>query len=209
MSNMTGTKSNFFNKFCKKNNLSFLCFDFRGHGKSSGVITDYGVSDWFNDLSLIIKNLKINQPILIGSSMGGWVAMSYALQNPNKVSKLIGIASAPDFTTELLWKKFTKKQKLAIKNKKIVEHKIDKTFSYFYSFNLFKNSKNKLLKNSKKIFKRETVLFHGSQDKTVPLDYNKDLIFKRNFTNLKMVAIKNVDHSISDNDSLQTIIKFI
>jgi len=209
MSNMTGTKSDFFNKFCKNNNFSFLCFDFRGHGKSSGIITDYGVSDWFNDLNLIIKNLKINKPILIGSSMGGWVAMSYALQNPNKVSKLIGIAPAPDFTTELLWKKFTKKQKLAIQNKKIIENKIEKDFSYFYSFNLFKNSKNKLLKNSKKIFKKETVLFHGSQDKTVPLDYNKDLIFKKNFTNLKIVAIKNVDHSMSDNDSLQTIIKFI
>ena len=209
MSDMTGSKSNFFNRFCRINKLSFLCFDFRGHGSSSGAITDYGVSDWFNDLKLVIKKLKINKPILIGSSMGGWVAMSYALHNPLKVSKLIGIAPAPDFTTELLWKKFTKVQKLAIQNKKIVENKIDKNFSYFYSFYLFKNSKNKLLKNNKNVFKGETVLFHGSQDKTVPLDYNNRLIFKKNFMNLKMIIIKGADHSMSDNSSLQTIIKFI
>lgn len=209
MSDMTGSKSKFFNKFCQINNLSFLCFDFRGHGRSSGKITDFGVSDWFNDLKLLIKNLKINKPILIGSSMGGWVAMSYALHNPNKVLKLIGIAPAPDFTTELLWKKFTKQQKLKIKNKKIIENKINKNFSYFYSYNLFKNSKNKLLKNNKKIFKGETVLFHGSKDKAVPLDYNKGLIFKKNFMNLIMITIKGADHSMSDIDSLQNIIKFI
>ena len=209
MSDMTGSKSNFFNKFCRINNVSFLCFDFRGHGRSSGEITDFGVSDWFNDLKLIINKLKINKPILIGSSMGGWVAMSYALHYPIKVSKLIGIAPAPDFTTELLWKKFTKQQKLAIKNKKIIENKIDKSFSYFYSLNLFKNSKNKLLKNNKKIFKGKTLLFHGSQDNTVPLDYNKGLIFKKNFMNLMMITIKGADHSMSDNDSLQNIIKFI
>ena len=98
MSDMNGKKSIFFNNYCRKMNVSFLCFDFRGHGKSSGNFTDFGIGDWFSDLKNLLKYLNINQSIVVGSSMGGWIAMLYALNYPKKVSKLIGIAPAPDFT---------------------------------------------------------------------------------------------------------------
>jgi len=94
-----------------KKNYSFLCFDFRGHGMSSGNFTDFGVGDWYKDLCNVIRSLKINNILLIGSSMGGWVAMLYALRFPKKVKKLIGIAPAPDFTTNLVMKELTKIEK--------------------------------------------------------------------------------------------------
>ena len=102
LSDMNGKKSAYFNDYCRRNKISFLCFDFRGHGKSSGNFLDFGISDWFSDLKSLLKYLNINQSTLIGSSMGGWVAMLYALNYPKKVSKLIGIAPAPDFTKELI-----------------------------------------------------------------------------------------------------------
>ena len=107
-SDMNGKKSIYFNKYCRNKNYSYLCFDFRGHGKSSGTFTDYGISDWYDDLYKLIKFLKIANPILVGSSMGGWVAMLFSLKNPKKIQKLIGIAPAPDFTTELLWRELKK-----------------------------------------------------------------------------------------------------
>ena len=59
LSDMSGKKSNFLNNYCKKNKISYLCFDFRGHGRSSGEFTNFGISDWYNDLVNIIKYLKI------------------------------------------------------------------------------------------------------------------------------------------------------
>ena len=141
LSDMSGKKSSFLNNYCKKNKISYLCFDFQGHGRSSGEFTNFGISDWYNDLDNIIKYLKIKNFILVGSSMGGWVAIIYALINPRKVTKLIGIAPAPNFTTKLIWKNFSIHQKNRIRNNKIVKQKVSSDFAYYYSPALFKRSR--------------------------------------------------------------------
>ena len=209
MSDMNGTKSKYLGKFTKKHQLSFLTFDFRGHGKSSGQFIDYGIIDWVNDLKNMIKFLKIQNCILIGSSMGGWVAMYYSLLYPKNITKLIGIAAAPDFTTELIFKNLSLSEKNKIKNNIIVKKKVSQDFYYLYSPDLFRNSKLALLKNLKNTFKKEAIFFHGSMDHTVPYNYNERFLFNKNFINLKLITIKNADHGMSDKKSLDTISKFI
>ena len=209
LSDKGGTKSQYLANYCRKKNYSFLCFDFRGHGMSSGNFTDYGVGDWYKDLCNVIKSLKINNIILIGSSMGGWVAMLYALRFPKKVKKLIGIAPAPDFTTDLIMKELTKIEKKKIKMNNIVEKKVSKDFSYKYSPNLFLNSKKHLIKNINKVYKGEVILFHGSEDITVPYNYNNKFFRNNNFPMLINITIRKADHSMSDSLSLRTISSFI
>ena len=209
MSDMNGKKSIFFNNYCRRMNISFLCFDFRGHGKSSGNFIDFGIGDWFSDLKSLLKYLNINQFILVGSSMGGWVAMLYALNYPKKVSKLIGIAPAPDFTRELIWKSLNSKEKLKIKYNKIVKKKVSDEFFYFYSPNLFINSKNFFIKDIKKKYNGQTILFHGGQDQSVPYNYNDKFIKSSTFSNLTIITLKKADHSMSDEMSLKSIIKYI
>lgn len=206
---MNGKKSIYFNNYCRNKNYSYLCFDFRGHGKSSGVFTDYGISDWYDDLYKLIKFLKISNPILVGSSMGGWVAMLFSLKNPKKIQKIIGIAPAPDFTTDLLWKELNEKNKIKIKSNKIVRKRINKDFYYDYSSQLFKNSRKCLIKNMNKIFYGEAIFFHGSLDQIVPYNYNDKFLKKKNFPQLLYITVKNADHSMSDSYSLKTISKFI
>ena len=57
LSDMSGKKSNFLNNYCKKKKISFLCFDFQGHGRSSGEFINFGISDWYNDLDNIYCKL--------------------------------------------------------------------------------------------------------------------------------------------------------
>ena len=209
MSNMNGKKSIFFSNYCRRMNISFLCFDFRGHGKSSGNFTDFGIGDWFSDLKSLLRYLNINQSILVGSSMGGWVAMLYALNYPKRVSKLIGIAPAPDFTKELIWKSLNSKEKQKIKSNKIIAKKVSDDFSYLYSPKLFINSKNFLIKDIKKKYNEQTILFHGGQDQSVPYNYNDKFIKGSTFSNLTYITLKNADHSMSDKVSLKSIIKYI
>ena len=209
MSNMSGKKSNFLANFCLNNDLSFLSFDFQGHGQSSGEFTSFGISDWFNDLENIIKYLKIKNCILIGSSMGGWVAIIYALMHPRKVTKLIGIAPAPDFTTKIIWKNFNTNQKNKIQNNKIVRQKVSSNFVYSYSPELFKRSKKYLLGKIKGDFLGETIFLHGGKDKAVPYGYNDNFNFSKKFKNFKNILIKDADHSLSDRESLKILSKFI
>ena len=176
---------------------------------SSGNFTEYGVGDWYDDLCNIIKLLRINKCILIGSSMGGWIAMLYALRFPKKVKKLIGIAPAPDFTTDLIMKELTNAEIKKIKMNNIVEKKVNKDFTYKYSPKLFLNSKKHLIKNINKVYKGEVILFHGSEDLTIPYNYNDKFFKNKNFPILINLTIRNADHSMSDNFSLKTICNFI
>ena len=209
LSDKDGKKSNFLNNYCKKNNISYLCFDFQGHGRSSGEFTNFGISDWYDDLDDIIKHLNIKNIILVGSSMGGWVAIIYALKHPRKVTKLIGIAPAPDFTAKLIWKNFTIYQKNKIKNNKVVKQKVSSDFAYYYSPELFKRSRKYLIEKIKGNFLGETIFLHGGQDEAIPYGYNDRFNLNKKFKNFKNILIKHADHSLSDKESLLTLSKFI
>jgi len=209
LSDMNGKKSTYFNNYCRKKNISFLCFDFQGHGKSNGDFINYGIGDWFDNLKNLLHYLKIEDPILIGSSMGGWIAMLYALRCPKNVKKLIGIAPAPDFTVDLLWKELSAKDKQLIKSNKVVEKKVSDDFIYKYSPKLFLNSEKHLINNIKKTYSGEVILFHGSNDLTIPHHYNDKFYKNKNFPKLINITIKNADHSMSDIFSLKKISDFI
>ncbi len=209
MSDMNGKKSTYFNNYCRRKKISFLCFDLQGHGKSNGDFVNFGIGDWFTNLKDLLNYLKIEQPILIGSSMGGWVAMLYALYYPNKVKKLIGVAPAPDFTIDLLWKELSMKDKKKIKSNQIVEKKVTNDFIYKYSPKLFLNSEKYLIKNLKKTYNGEVILFHGSEDFTVPHNYNDQFYKNKNFPKLINITLKSADHSMSDSFSLKNISIFI
>ena len=141
--------------------------------------------------------------------MGGWVAIIYALMHPKKVTKLIGIAPAPDFTDKLIWKKFNIHQRNKIKENKIVKQKVSSDFTYYYSPALFNRSKKYLLEKIKGDFLGETIFLHGGQDKAVPYGYNDKFNLSKKFKNFKNILIKHADHGFSDQESLRTLSKFI
>ena len=119
-SDMEGSKAIFLEKWAKKRNRSFLRFDYSGHGKSSGDFLNLGIEDWFNDAKQIIDLTNNNELILVGSSMGGWIALLLSRELGSKLKGLITIAAAPDFTEDSMWKNFTEDQKKEILNKGVL-----------------------------------------------------------------------------------------
>ena len=110
MSDLEGEKPKAFLNFTKKNKLSFLALEYSGHGKSSGAFTKGNISKWSNETSILInKIVKKNKFILIGSSMGAWIALKQFKQFKNQITGFLGIGSAPEFLENLMWKKFSKK----------------------------------------------------------------------------------------------------
>ncbi len=99
-SDMTGTKALFLEDRARRQHRAFLRFDYSGHGASEGAFEDGCVGDWAEDAAAILAATEGPQ-ILVGSSMGGWIALLIARAQPAKVAGLVTIAAAPDFTADL------------------------------------------------------------------------------------------------------------
>jgi len=198
MSDMVGKKPNFIEKFCEKNKINFLKFEYSGHGKSKGKFIDGNISKWTNEAKQLIKS-KIennNNLIFIGSSMGSWIALNLFPNFKNQIKGFVGIASAPEFLENLMWKKFSKKIKKIILSKKIYYLK---SGDYTYPITkqlILDGRKNKIYIN-KANSNVPIILFHGTKDEIVPLEYSKKIIKKFKNSKSKLVQIQNGNHSLS------------
>jgi pimeloyl-ACP methyl ester carboxylesterase len=102
-SEMTATKATALDAWAEREGLAFVRFDYFGHGASSGNFREGTVSRWLDDTLAVLDQLTTDPQILVGSSMGGWLALLAALARPDRVAALLLIAPATDFTEELLW----------------------------------------------------------------------------------------------------------
>jgi pimeloyl-ACP methyl ester carboxylesterase len=100
-SDMTGTKAEELAAHCAATGCAFLRFDYSGHGSSGGRFIDGSIGRWAEDAALVIAAQTEGPQLLVGSSMGGWIALLLARRWPERVAGLIGIAAAPDFTTRI------------------------------------------------------------------------------------------------------------
>jgi pimeloyl-ACP methyl ester carboxylesterase len=106
-SDMTGAKALETEAFCAAHGYACLRLDYSGHGASGGAFADGTVGRWAEDALFLIDRLTQDELLVVGSSMGGWIALLVALARPERVAGLIGIAAAPDFTEELMWASMT------------------------------------------------------------------------------------------------------
>src|SRR4051794_14676514 len=97
-SDMEGTKALALDAFAERSDLSMLRLDYSGTGSSSGRFEDGTLALWLEECLAAIDRLTQGPLIVIGSSMGGWIALHLALLRPERVQALVGIAAAPDFT---------------------------------------------------------------------------------------------------------------
>ena len=206
MSDMIGAKPNAIQKFCKKQKLNFLKFEYSGHGRSSGKFIDGNISKWTNDAKQLIRSKikKDKNLIFIGSSMGVWIALNLFPTFKKKIKGFIGISSAPEFLEELMWKKFNNKIKKTIMDKKIYYFKHDK-FTYPLTKQLILDGRKNKVLNNKINLNIPIVLFHGTNDEVVPLNFSRKIlkIFKK--SKKKLIKIKNGDHSLSRKNDLKKI----
>lgn len=108
---MTGLKAQFLEGWARARGRGFVRFDYRGHGASSGAFEDGCIGDWADDAAEVLARLTEGRQILVGSSMGGWIALLLARAMPERVAALVGIAAAPDFTEDSMWARFDKGQR--------------------------------------------------------------------------------------------------
>ena len=206
MSDIKSKKAKHLKNFVNKNKINLLLFEYSGHGKSSGQFIDFSIKNWVEDSRLIIKKIiKKNKIILIGSSMGAWIGTILIKYFHKKIKGFIGIASAPDFTEELIWKNLNIFEKNKIKNGKI--YKLKSSHNNFYPITkkfLFDGKKNLVL-NKKIKCNFPVELLHGADDSSVSWLYSIKLIKTLITKKLNLTIINDGDHSLSRPQDLKKL----
>jgi pimeloyl-ACP methyl ester carboxylesterase len=101
-SDMTGTKAEALAGWAAENRRGFLRFDYFGHGASSGDFRHGTITRWREDALAAVDELTEGPLVLVGSSMGGWLACLAGVARPERLHALVLVAPAPDFTEKLM-----------------------------------------------------------------------------------------------------------
>ena len=207
MSDIDGEKPKAFKRFAVKKKLGFLALEYSGHGKSSGEFVRGNISQWSSDTKKLIRKIvRKNNFIVIGSSMGSWIALNQFKYFEKQIKGFIGIGSAPEFLERLMWKKFPKKIKSEIKIKGISYIK-NGDYEYPITHQLIKDGrKNKVLQKKIKT-KINITMFHGQKDEAVPVSFSRKVLKIFLKAKKKLVVIKNGDHSLSNKQSISKILR--
>jgi pimeloyl-ACP methyl ester carboxylesterase len=97
-SDMEGAKAIALDAFAERRGVAMLRLDYSGTGSSGGRFEDGTLALWLEEALAAIDQLTHGPLIVVGSSMGGWIALQLALLRPKRILALVGIAAAPDFT---------------------------------------------------------------------------------------------------------------
>ena len=205
MSDIEGDKPKNFLKYCKKRKKGFLAIEYSGHGKSSGNFTKGNISKWSGEVKIAIKKIiKKKNFILVGSSMGSWIALNIFKDFRKQIKGFLGIGSAPEFLERLMWKKFSKKIKKEIIKKKIYHLKHGE-YEYPITYQIIKDGRKNKVLNKKYSAIIPITMVHGSKDEVVPVIYSKKILNNFIKAKKKILVIKNGDHSLSSKVNLKSI----
>lgn len=203
---MDGTKGTLIENIAKNNNINLIKLNYLGHGTSSGKMTDFTTTDWFNNIKLVIDKLSNKKLLIMGSSMGGWFSYLIALEYANKVKGIITFAAAIDFLTVLI-------KPLADLSKEIAYEIINDDGTS--SGNLI--TKKLLLDGEKyNLFNKKDLTFnfpirmlHGMQDNLIPYNISIKFAEKIKCKDLEVILVKNADHRFKMENNQEVLKKAI
>jgi pimeloyl-ACP methyl ester carboxylesterase len=209
-SDMTGIKALFLEDYCRRNERAYVRFDYFGHGESSGDFAEGTVSRWRDDSLAVIDSLTEGPQILVGSSMGGWIMVLAALARPERVAGLIGIAAAPDATTDLMAARFTKEQRRELyeKGSVILPSEFDPA-GYLYTQALIEDGNRNLVLRRPIALGCKVRLLHGMEDKSVPWQQSLKLAERLQGTDVELTLVKDGDHRLSRDEDLARLARVL
>tara|TARA_X000000950_G_scaffold263360_1_gene335527 strand:- start:172 stop:948 length:777 start_codon:yes stop_codon:yes gene_type:complete len=212
-SDVFGKKAVYIEKLQEKMGFEYLRFDYSGHGFSEGKIESRTLTNWLDE-SLNLINRKTKYPlILIGSSMGGWLSLVLGKKLTGKLAGIIGIATAPDFTSNIL-KNLSKKKLNQYKKDKYIKLKseYDKN-GYTFSEKFIKDSEKYFVLKQKIYLKSKIIFLYGKNDKSVNFSSQIKLIELINCKETSLIISEKSDHRMSSQSDLlllkENIIKLL
>lgn len=191
-SDMEGTKALALDAFAERRQMAMLRFDYSGTGSSGGRFEDGTLDRWLEEALAAIDELTQGPLIVVGSSMGGWIALHLALLRPDRVQALVGIAAAPDFTD---WG-FTPEQAAQLTD----EGRMTRGFW---------ESGQRLLLGGDIAVDCPVRLLHGECDEEVPLDVAFRTLRALRSSDVQLTVLKGGGHRLSAPHEIDAILRTV
>ena len=204
-SDMQGTKAQALDVWAVRRGHAFLRFDFYGHGRSSGDFREGTISRWRDDALCVLDRLGGRPQILVGSSMGAWIALLVAQQRPEMVAGLLLLAPAVDFTERLIWARMSPKIRRELMEKG--EWMRPSAYSdgpYPITRALIEDGRKNLVLNAPIAIDCPVHILHGMQDPDVPWQDAVKLIEHLD-GNATLMLVKDGNHRLSRPADLKRI----
>ena len=209
-SDMTGTKAAWLHDWAREGGRAFLRFDYSGHGDSSGSFEEGCIGDWFADTRHVIETLTDGPQVLVGSSMGGWIALLVARALPQRVAGLVTIAAAPDFTEQGFWAGFSEAQRQALMTAGRVALPSDYADQpYVITRRLIEDGRDHLVMNQPLPLPFPVRLLQGTADTDVLVDWAMRLLDHAMGDDIRLTLVKGADHRFSTPECLRLIAQSI
>ncbi len=202
-SDMLGTKANFLDHWACEHKRAFTRFDYTGHGESDGRFDSGSIGAWLEDTTALFDAIFDGPQILIGSSMGAWIAALLALRRPDRISGIVFIAPAPDFTRRLMWPSFTEEQRQKILNEGRLEQPSDYSAEpEVITKKLIEDGDNHLIMDQPIAIKCPVRILQGMCDDAVPWRHALDFADLIESNDLEVTLTKTGDHRLSTPEDL-------
>lgn len=205
-SDMMGTKAEFLKEQCQKLNLSYVRFDYRGHGQSEGKFEEACISAWVEDAYDILQETVEDQKVmLIGSSMGGWISLLLALKLPEQLRGLIGLAAAPDFT-KWMEEGMTDEQRDQLKIKGYFDLPNDYDEPYVITQKLLDDGRQNSLLDGDIDIQCPVRLVQGMKDDAVEWQTAHRIKNAVTGDDVEVILLEEADHRLSSPDELEVLL---
>lgn len=209
-SDMTGTKAAWLDDWARERGRAFVRFDYSGHGDSSGLFEEGSIGDWVQDARSVIEALTDGPQVLVGSSMGGWIALLIARAMPQRVAGLVTIAAAPDFTEQGFWAAFDDTQRNTVMRTGRIALSSDyDDRPYVITRRLIDDGRDHLVMGQPLPLPFPVRMLQGTADADVPVDWALRLLDHARGDDMRLTLVKGADHRFSTPECLRLITQSI
>jgi pimeloyl-ACP methyl ester carboxylesterase len=202
-SDMTGTKAVALDAWAGEHHRACVRFDYSGHGESGGAFVDGTIGRWLEESIAVFDRFCSGPQVVIGSSMGGWMALLLAraiARRPAAQASLAGlvlIAPAPDFTEQLMWNGFSPEVQQEIQTKGVWMRPSPYGDPYPITRSLIEEGRNHLLLGSAIEVGCPVRILQGAQDPDVPWQHAFALTQRLPTDDVVLTMVQDGDHRLS------------
>ena len=211
-SDMQGTKAQALDRWAQAHGRACLRFDYSGHGESGGDFKDGTIGRWLAESLAVYTTLAKGPQVVIGSSMGGWLALLLARALREKksgppIAGMVLIAPAVDFTEELMWKHFPDAVKREIEDKGLWLRPSEYGEGpYPITKNLIEDGRKHLMLGGLIEPGCPVHILQGVQDPDVPWRHAVELVSRFARDDVVLTLIKDGDHRLSRPEDIERLL---
>jgi len=214
-SDMQGTKAVALDDWAREHGRACLRFDYSGHGESNGDFKDGTIGRWLEESLAVYLNYCRGPQVLVGSSMGGWIALLLAarlreLKDTAPLAGMVLIAPAVDFTEELMWKQFSGEIKREIEeNGAWMRPSEYSTEPYPITKALIEDGRKHLMMGALIEPGCPVHILQGVQDPDVPWKHAVELVSRLGQDDVVLTLIKDGDHRLSRPEDIERLLRAV